>query len=65
LNSVQEIVIEAGTTLAYKVWQLKVDVNGVTEPVMTPKKNGGFSPRKSKANRRCSFETVHVDMSCA
>jgi hypothetical protein len=64
LNNVHNIVIEAGTTLAYKVWQLKVDVNGVINPVMTPKKNGGFS-RKGRANRRCSFEKVHVDMSCA
>jgi hypothetical protein len=58
------MVIEAGTTLAYKVWKLKVDINGVITPVLTPKKNGGFA-RKSKANRRCSFQTVHVDMSCA
>ena len=37
------MVIEPGTTLAYKVWKLKVDVDsGEMIPIMTEDHSGGF-----------------------
>ena len=44
------MVIEPGTTLAYKVWKLKVDVDsGVIIPMMTANQSGGFF-KDSKEN---------------
>ena len=52
MSSVREIVIEPGITLAYKVWQLNVDVDsGEIIPIMTQEQSGGFSMH-SKANAR-------------
>ena len=54
MSSVREIVIEPGTTLAYKVWELIVDVDsGEIIPVMIRDRDhsGGFSMH-SKANAR-------------
>jgi hypothetical protein len=52
LSSVNEIVIEPGITLAYKVWKLKVDVDsGEIIPIMMQDHSGGFFMH-SKANAR-------------
>ena len=52
MNRVREIVIEPGITLAYKVWELSVDVDsGEIIPIMTRENSGGFSMH-SKANAR-------------
>ena len=52
MNDVREIVIEPGITLAYKVWELNVDVDsGEIIPIMTPDHSGGFFMH-SKANAR-------------
>ena len=52
-NTVRDIVIEPGTALAYKVWELKVNVkNGAIIPVMTAELSGGFSSMDGKACAR-------------
>ena len=52
MNDVREIVIEPGITLAYKVWELNVDVDsGEIIPIMTRDHSGGFFMH-SKANSR-------------
>ena len=54
MRSVREIVTEPGTTLAYKIWELNVDVDsGEIIPVMIRDQDhsGGFSMH-SKANAR-------------
>ena len=40
-SSVREIVIEPGTTLAYKLWKLKVCEDGEIIPIMTATHRGG------------------------
>ena len=53
LNDVREIVIEPGITLAYKVWELHVDVNsGEIIPIMTPENSGGFCMHKTVQRKR-------------
>ena len=55
MSSVNEIVIEPGITLAYKVWKLKVDVDsGEIIPIMMQDHSGGFFMH-SKANARVFF----------
>ena len=55
MNDVREIVIEPGITLAYKVWELNVDVDsGEIIPIMTRDHSGGFFMH-SKANARVFF----------
>ena len=52
MSSAREIVLEPGTTLAYKVWELDVDLDsGEIDPIMVRDKSGGFSIH-SKANAR-------------
>ncbi|VDI06271.1 Hypothetical predicted protein, partial [Mytilus galloprovincialis] len=42
-NKKKDITLEKGTTLAYKVWELKINAeNGSIEPIMTAELEGGF-----------------------
>ena len=52
VNSERAMYIEPGTTLAYDIWELRVDVDsGEITPIMTTNHSGGFF-NGGKANAR-------------
>ena len=59
LSSAREIVIEPGITLAYKVWELDVDVDcGEIIPIMMRDNSGGFFKHKTVQGKRSSQHSV-------